>query len=282
MSSIAPLSVRWYLHNYGWKRGSFIELDGNHALISSLSFEHQSKIYNHGCALLVTLYDCALINNNFNAEPDVGYVLVSPINKVEKLFANAKNERTLQFLATSGSQEQSFEVRAGDLGYFDRSLLLDAKISQRFETTMQEQQVVGKWITRRTTQPTYPDKFNIRVDAKKKEKLFKDYAESVAAFYIRISPRDQELAPNDTYDVSIIAAIEDSKIREAKKNKVEDSILALVKKALPEKKNINLSSFNVIAESQVTLHMLRDYVQWADEYFSYRNNPYSALPVQIT
>ncbi|HCG7082748.1 hypothetical protein NOK75_17420 [Vibrio parahaemolyticus] len=281
MSFCPPLSVRWYLHNYGWKRGSFIELDGNHALVSRLPLEHQSKIYNHGYSILITLYDCALINNSFTSEPDVGYALVSPIDKVDKRFANAKNERVLQFQASSGSKTQCFEIKAGDLGHFDRALLLNAVRSLTIETTRQEQQIVGKWISRRTTQPTYPDAFNYRVDSRQKEKLFKNYSESIAAFYIRISPKAEELDDHEEYSVSIIAAVEDDKIRTAKREKLDDSIHMLLKKVLPSTKKLKLESFELIAESQITLGQLRHYVQWADEYFSYRNNPYSALPVQL-
>lgn len=276
-----PLTVRGYLYSSGWRRGSLIELDGNHELISSLPDEHQSKVRNYGYMLLITLYDCALIHNCFDAEPDVGYALVKPIEKIAPVFAKAKNERVLHFLASSGSEEGAFEIRTGGLGFFERSLLLNTIRSSRFETKMSEQQVVGKWISRRVTQPTYPDAFNSRVNKKKKEDLFKKRAEDVSAFYIRISPVGRELAPEEVYKVSIIAAIEESKIRGARKNKLDDTIRAQLKIVLPQTKGIELESFEMMAESQITLGLLREYVQWADEYFSFRNNPYSALPVQV-
>ncbi|EKO3786478.1 hypothetical protein V9R59_002750 [Vibrio harveyi] len=282
MASFSPPQlVRWYLHDCGWKRGSIIELDGNEKLIASLPLEHQLKIRCMGYAILITVYDCALIHESFIAEPDVGYALIKKIEAIDNALANAKNERVLNFTASAGTISSNFEVTTGELGFFDRSLLLNAKRSTQFETSKPEQLVVGKWISRRSTQPTYPDNFNNRVNRNKKDDLFKKSSDTVAAFYIRISPADKELSSNENYNVSIIAAIEDSKMRQARKDKLDVTLHDRVKKALPSKNGLIIDSFDMMPESEITLGMLRNYVQWADEYFSFRNNPYSSLPVNI-
>lgn len=273
---------RIFLLDQGWQRGSFIEVpvDEQNPLFSNLSTSHQRLIRN-GYVMIITLYDCALINGSFQAEPDVSYILARIIEKQDNGLVKNKHERRLHFSANGGAEPSWFETHAGCTGTFEREILLDKEIapSLRFRTTKQEQQILGKWIARRITQPTFPDAFNLRIQNKKKEALFKKFGDRVSGFYIRISPADQELDVSSDYEVSIIIAVRKEDARKAKSEEWGNDISALIHQAFP--KGVTLSSIELMSESQITLDHLRYYVQWANEYYSLRDNQYEALPVPI-
>lgn len=276
-----PDSIRSTLDSMGWRRGTIIDPEENACILEAVSSRHKGLIQQNNALLLITLYDCALIHDSFEAEPCVEYVLISRIEDVENQYAKGKNSRVFHGKATQGTEDISFKIVAGNNGSFDRRLLLGLSPSEKYKTSTKEQVLVNKWLTNRICQPTYPDSFNNRIINKKKEKFFKKYSSRISAFYIQISPPDRDLPEGTLYLVSIIASVEvDTDLRTLKQDKIDEEMRSDLLKFLNESKGIKVESFEVMAESQIRLSQLRDHSIWADEYFSYKTDPEGPLPVE--
>lgn len=199
----------------GWKQGSCIDAQEALQKIPDIHEYHQKLLKNISNGLLIiTLYDCAIINGSFEKEPWLSYVIAKPIASVNNANALSKNNRILHLSLSVDNEPRPFEIDAGSFGIFRREALL--KLSPMKSITFHEKthRVFIKWIQRRITQATFPDSFDRRLKKNKLGKLFDQYDDNnVTGVYLRLSPRHKELPETEEYKVSIFVAVDDSNAR---------------------------------------------------------------------
>jgi len=278
------LTVRDTLHKSAWRQWSCVDGDRALKLIPDINGHHKQILSeNNGCILIVTLYDCAVINGSFEKEPWLSYVLVKPIAKIDNSFAFARNERVLHFNLVVNGDELPFEVTAASFGLCHRQALLDISSIDSVCLSDGSKRVLLKWIQRRTAKPTFPDEFNSRVSTKSRQlaKLFQRYdKENITGFYIRLSPRTDELNNMHAYEVTVLVSVEDSHARQFIREK-EQELLMKLSSFFESIQLVNLVGAAVMSEGQITLSMLREYDLWSPEYHSFKAQPEGLPPVDI-
>lgn len=275
-------SIREVLHASSWRQWSCI--DGVSAIekISDINDHHKQILSeNESCFLIVTLYDCAIINGSFDKEPWLSYVIVKPIAKIDKSCAFARNDRVLHLSLTVDDAELPYEVTAASFGLCHRRALLSITPAANVFVKDGTDRVLLKWIQRRTAQSTFPDTFNARISKKSKQlgKIFDKYdKESITGFYIRLSPRSCDLVVTEAYDVAVLVAIEDTSARKFMKESEQELIMKL-KSFFESVDMVNLKEAVAMGEGQITLSMLREYDLWSPEYHSFKGQPEGIPPV---
>lgn len=274
--------VRSKLLAAGWKQGACINAQEALTGIPDLPQYHKEILESvDGCLLIVTLYDCAVINGSFEKEPLLHYVIAQPIDSINSNNALSKNNRILHFHLSISGTDKSFEINAASFGIAQRAALLSISPSNTVAFNEKTKRVFLKWIQRRITQATFPDSFDRRLNKSKRSKLFDKYDDkNVTGVYLRLSPRHDELADAEIYEAAIIITVNDAEARQFMRNHEEAVIMQLDSffKALS---GVKLVEKQVIAEGQLTLSMLRDYAQWSPEYNSFKSNPEGIPPVDL-
>lgn len=275
-------NVRTALLNAGWKQGTCINAQEAIREIPDLPECHKEILRRvASCLLIITLYDCAVINGSFEKEPLLHYVIAQPIENINPNNVLSKNNRILHFNLSIGDTDKSFEVNAASFGIVQRSALL--KISPLNTAVFDEKtkRVFLRWIQRRITQATFPDSFDRRLNKNKRSKLFDKYDnENVTGVYLRLSPRHDELADTQTYKAAIIVAVSDIAARKFIKEH-ELAVLMQLDSFFKALNGVKLVERQVIAEGQITLSMLRDYALWSPEYNSFKSNPEGIPPMDL-
>lgn len=274
--------VRTTLLAAGWKQGTCISAEEALREIPDIH-EYHKKILDttDGCLLIITLYDCAVINGSFEKEPWVNYVIAKPIDGIDKASALSKNGRVLHLPILIDGESHPFEINAGSFGIFYREAL--TRLSAATHVTFDEKtwRIFITWIQRRITQATFPDSFERRLNKKKRDKLFDKYDdENVTGVYLRLSPRHEELSEDQLYKVSIFIAVNDSGARTFIKEH-EQLVLMQLDSFFKPLAGVELVEKQIMPEGQITLSMLRDYSLWSPEYHSFKSDPEGIPPVNL-
>lgn len=279
--------VRTTLLAAGWKQGACISAEDALREIPDIHDYHKKILESTvGCLLIITLYDCAIINSSFEREPFLPYVLALPVDKVDPAFAMTRDIRKLHLEIDIGQEQKPYEINAGSIGVFQREGLL--KIRPKLATVLSAKslRVLFRWLSKRTNQPVYPDLFNERLSIRKKliDKLFNKYKNSpITGFYIRLTPNSENV--DKYYRVAFYITVEDSSARAFKSK--ENEVITEVTSIFGEEIGIIMDNEGmsgkvvVLPEKQVTLDMLRDYMQWSPEYHSFKSSPEGIHPVDI-
>lgn len=274
--------VRSKLLSAGWKQGTCINAQEALTGISDLPKYHKEILESvDGCLLIITLYDCAIINGSFEKEPLLHYVIAQPIDSINPSNALSKNNRILHFHLNIDDADKPFEVNASSFGIAQRKALLNTTPLNTVSFDEKTKRVFLKWIQRRITQATFPDSFDRRLNKSKRSKLFDKYDDkNVTSVYLRLSPRHDELPETETYNAAIIIAVNDAEARQFMKNH-EEAVLMQLDSFFKALSGVKLVEKQVVAEGQLTLSMLRDYAQWSPEYNSFKSNPEGIPPVDL-
>lgn len=274
--------VRSKLLAAGWKQGTCIDAQEALREIPDMPECHKEILRRvDSCLLIITLYDCAVINGSFEKEPLLHYVIAQPIDNIDRKNALSKDNRILHFNLSISDTDKSFEVNAASFGIVQRSALLNITPLSTAVFDEKTKRVFLKWIQRRITQATFPDNFDRRLNKNKRSKLFDKYDnENVTGVYLRLSPRHDELADTETYKAAIIVAVSDIEARKFMKEH-ESTVLMQLDLFFKALSGVELVERQVIAEGQITLSMLRGYAQWSPEYNSFKSNPEGIPPVDL-
>lgn len=274
--------VRAKLLAAGWKQGTCIDAQEALREIPDMPECHKEILRRvDSCLLIITLYDCAVINGSFEKEPLLHYVIAQPIDNIDRKNALSKDNRILHFNLSISDTDKSFEVNAASFGIVQRSALLNITPLSTAVFDEKTKRVFLKWIQRRITQATFPDSFDRRLNKNKRSKLFDKYDnENVTGVYLRLSPRHDELADTETYKAAIIIAVSDIEARKFMKEH-ESTVLMQLNSFFKALSGVELVERQVIAEGQITLSMLRGYAQWSPEYNSFKSNPEGIPPVDL-
>lgn len=268
--------IRTALLNAGWKQGACIDAQEALQRITDLHQYHKEILESvDGCLLIITLYDCAIINGSFEKEPLLHYVVAKPIDSIHPSNALSKNSRTLHFNLSVDDADKSFEINAGSFGVAYRKALSTLLPLKNIKFGEKEKRVFLKWVNRRIIQATFPDSFNSRLNKRLKQlgNMFDKYdSKNVTGVYLRLSPRHDELPDNKTYDVAIIVAVVDSEARKFM-NEHEAALMMNLETFFQPLHSVKLVEKQILAESQITLAMLRDYDLWSPEYNSFKSTP---------
>ncbi len=117
-------SIREQLLAKGWGRHSCILIDvAINDWLPSLLPESARELCIEGNIIIISTYDCAVINHCFLTEPWVNVLLAKKIGNMSKDFMNGRNERKLHFAIDINGNDCHFEVNAASIFQFERSII---------------------------------------------------------------------------------------------------------------------------------------------------------------
>ncbi len=265
----------------GWARGIFVNLSEHPSLLEELPSklrefcEAQDRVF-----IVPVLYDCALIDMDFNREPWVQVIICSPCQG-DPSFKNARSPRKIHLSCISDKLENELWMEVSALGFaqIEREALLTKScpdLSLRWADSSLD--CLLNWVAERFRQPTFPDAFNKRVAKKDKllKKLWKSaaYVECCSGVYVGLSTHD-ELAEDIKYEVKIILTIPGTfKKRElaAVIKEYAPTMIEKIRSIFSSMDGIDLISVVTIPEGEFTKNEERKFKRYSLEYHTYNDS----------
>lgn len=273
----------------GWGQGVFVNLEMEGLVFNELP-EISKSIINGESYLVPLLYDCALLSEDFNVEPWVQCVLLTPCG-FDPSYAHARNPRKYHFPLLVEGAELFFEASSVGVLQLQRQVLLEGTLNQKVNWPANGLERLRNWVTRRINMPVFPDEWNerIRPQEKRFKKLWKNnvFKDHCSEVLIQLSD-DRDLSAEEVYTVNIFVILpyeggqgrHVSKLFKESQNN-QDALLMKLKACFDSCDGIVVGKIETYFEDQVTLQIQREFKSWSLENYSYQVDPEGVLPAGI-
>ncbi|AUV44043.1 MULTISPECIES: hypothetical protein [Citrobacter freundii complex] len=263
----------------GWMRGSFVSLFNHPALLATLP-EKLASLYTEKDAVLIpVLYECALIDMDFEREHWVQVVIGTPCDERSE-FKNARNPRRLclPYFVDGEDNVKWMEISSLGFAQIEREFLLkNSTPNLKLKWGPLALECLLNWISGRFNQATFPDAFNRRIASKDKllKKMWKsdDYVNCCSGVHFALST-DEELDDEIKYNLSIVLTIPESfrgrELAQVMKNNVP-AMVERIKGIFSSMEGVVLESINTLPEGEFTKSLERQFKRYSLEYYTYND-----------
>lgn len=263
----------------GWMRGSFVSLCDHPALLATLPEKIASLCIEKNAVLIPVLYDCALIDMDFEREHWVQVVIGIPCDELSE-FKNARNPRRLCLPYFVDSEDNVMWLEVSSLGFaqIEREYLLkNSTPNLKLKWGPLALECLLNWISGRFNQTTFPDAFNRRIASKDKllKRMWKsdDYVNCCSGVHFALST-DEELDDERKYNLSIVLTIPESfrgrELAQVMKNNVP-AMVERIKGIFSSMEGVVLESINTLPEGEFTKSLERQFKRYSLEYYTYND-----------
>lgn len=211
--------IREKLKDKGWGRHSCIVIDESIiGWLTPLVPEGIRELFVLNNLLILSTYDCAIINHCFIQEPWINVLMAQPIPSLKKDYQNGRNERKLHFSVSIDGDKLPFEVNAASIFQFERKHLLKLEKSTNVLIDDNTSFSLKHWLAERFRRDVWPDAFNrtIKKAQNRLKAFYKRRNDFVSGVYLKLDTWDEK-EENEKYTISAIIAIEDGKLRSLRK-----------------------------------------------------------------
>jgi hypothetical protein len=275
------------LISQGWSIGSFINIARNDNLYSLLPMQTQGLV-GEKCFLVPLLYDCALLSENFDAEPWVQCVLINEC-QINNAYGLARDPRKYHFPVNEDTEVTHFEAIAAGIVQIPRLAVLSGFLQNNIEWPKGGLTRLLAWITQRINQSAFPDEWGKRTGAKKDK--FKriwsnpDFSLHCSDVLLKIEPF-RNLESHEDYKVSIFVVIPYSgktardigKLFSNKPNAQSQALIQRIKACFNSCQGITVEVIDIMFEEQLTRQTEKEYKRLALESYSYKISPQGQMP----
>lgn len=250
-------SVRDQLLSKGWGRHSSILIDSSVCdWLSPMLPESVRELCVEDNLIIISTYDCAVINHCFDAEPWVNVLIAKRIESMKKDFQNGRNERKLHFPIDVDGEDHYFEVNAASIFQFERKLLLDLTKLANYDIQEHAALSLKSWLAERFRRDVWPDAFNNSTKSAKGrlKSYYKRRNDFVSGVYLNLDTWEEK-EPGEKYRIMAIIAVEDGKLRPLR------AALRETEKSLA---NADTQALDNFLKSELK-NALGDTVDWVDD-----------------
>ena len=234
---------------------------------------------------LVISQDCDLVQNDWNKEPYVELLRIRPADDNEHLPQWLTNPRDLQFSDPPDTKSQRFITSIHDRVLIDRRYLVDENPDRARTFHRENVRRVCLWVSRRYVRAAFPDEFNFRTkdvlgSLKKKNSSLYKQSHLLTGIYTLVT--EDELGPEDEYDVSIWGTMRIRDFSDPEIRRVAQEIIDDLMQALDGCPGIDVVDCQLKSEQDVSLDHLHMWKRWDFDELSLRpkNKAAQVPPVQ--
>lgn len=255
------------LEDLGWRQCSIV----TGADIPEL--EKTINDYQEGDIYIVLPYSCAVVQMDFEKEPNIELFRVRRTEKKNKGLQFGRSPRLLQIEIQA---EDGFFLAEGfihDRFFIDHSIFSGLSPNSNLSLKERECVIVKNWFAKRYIRSVFPTAFNTRVWPALKVliKCLKSNSDldELLGVYVTLDPQYDELASiEDPYDVRVDFLVQESGLRSDDIMDVKDRFEMELKKC----EGILLSRIELRSDSDILLSEYRDLVRLDDyDYISHRD-----------
>lgn len=245
----------------GWRQGSLLmPSDLPHDTLASLNLPEQALLY-------VLAHDCDLVQPDFEKEPSVELLVIVPIDTPDGNHAHGKNSRIIDFDTGAGT----FRAVCHSRFTLPRWILCTVKPADLPPVDEYTRDMISQWISKRYIRPAFPDTFNRRLAAQKKQiqKFLKNHGARFWQILVACNPSHEELPDGDPYEL-LVWLVESPDFDASAASVTSSSLANDFANILKQCPSINLEECRVVTEDDVTLGHTRLFSEWDFDYLTHR------------
>jgi len=215
----------------------------------------------------VLTHDCDLVQENFEKEPFVELLLITPVSVVDGNLTHGKNSRMLEF--TIGVS--CFRASCHDRFQADRRLLAQLKPSEAHPSDPLVCDLICHWMAKRYIRPAFPDTFNIRLNREDRaiKRFLKKHGSDFEQIYIDCDPPSNELSEEVDYKLRIWLVFWELE-PQSNAPLLAEKLAVQFEDIITNCPGIEVIECLAIREAQVNLAHLRIMSPWDFDFLTYR------------
>jgi len=255
------------LEELGWRQCSIVVGSDIPSLKENVRGYQDDDIF------IVLPYSCAVVQMNFEKEPNIELFRVRKAEKKDKGIQYGRNPRQLQIEVQSGSGILYADGLIHDRFFIDHSFFVNCSPNSELSLNERECVTVKNWFAKRYIRNALPTEFNKRAKSALKNllKTLKSRSEldEILGVYLTLDPRDQELSNiDDPYDITVDFLVTESGMRNSELIKIRNQFEEDLKKC----SGILLSQIELKSDTEVLLSEYRNLIRLDDyDFISHRD-----------
>ncbi|WP_444921333.1 hypothetical protein ACJJID_02420 [Microbulbifer sp. CnH-101-G] len=257
----------------GWGLGKFFTTESASNTVNLIADEHKagSNIF------IAVTHDCSVIMPSLEKEPYLEYLSVSPIDKENGQFTNARNIRHLHFEVEVEGELRWYEATMGMRGFVSRASLDECSIDERYKLTDASMIILKRWLANRYISQTFPDKFNHltrKLVEGSKAPLIKAFNTEIGkacnSIFISLTPDDRDIQDGESYGVIIALLFREELAIEIGRESM-DEFGARVQSILESVDGLDPVKVHALAETDATYSEIVKMSRWQLDYVSIKD-----------
>lgn len=229
-------------------------------LVGSLSLKAGQLLY-------VLTHDCDLVQSDFDKEPYVELLAITPTTMADGNFTHGRNSRLLDFEIGA----KSFRASCHDRYRLERRVLATLSPSEAHPVDPLLCDLISNWMAKRYIRPAFPDSFNIRLKREERaiRKFLKTHGQAYERIYMACDPGEKELTDDADYRLTVWLVLRESDLEPVDVLKAQELVVEF-EQILDGCRGIDVLECRAVPESEVTLAHLRVLSLWDFDYLTFR------------
>ena len=222
---------------------------------------------------IVLPYSCAVVQMNFQKEPNVELFRVRKVEKKDKGLQFGRNPRQLQIEVQNGNEAFFVNGTIHDRFFIEHSLFIAKSPDVNFTLNETEKTIVKNWFAKRYIRNAFPTEFNIRaktatIALNKSLKSDSDLDELIVVYLI-LDPSDVEISDaEEPYDIEVLFLVKESGSQNEDIIKIKNQF----EKNLNDCNGIMLSNIELRSDTDTLLSEYREFIRLDDyDFISHRD-----------
>lgn len=245
-----------------WRQGILLNKD---------FFDKTPLLLNDDSYLMVISHDCDILNDRLPDEPNVEFIIVKFIDKLDGNFTNAKNFRKLHLSILINKKEMFLELIAKDKLQISKIDLSDLVLPEQVDSlSFSEKNILQDWLACRYRRQAFPENLGACIKPLEDylKKISKKHAREITGYWIAVDPLDQELIETP-YELRFYV-VYDPEVHNSQKT-AEDivkGILDLKTQGKINSEGIDLIEVETYSDNEFTLADLKRTLNYRLDYIS--------------
>jgi hypothetical protein len=226
--------------------------------------------------LIVLSHDCDLVNESYEAEPYVEFLVAIPKETKDRngVLFNGKNPRKLQFLAQVNGEERLYEIDIHAKYRVERRILEKGSKDTSIIIRERDVMIIAKWASRRYSRPSVPSAFMDRISPVK-DKIFKKMkrdGEHIGHVLLAFNTVE-ELADDKPYRVILWVAVDPEVCESDAQEQRAIGVVTELRKLFTQCKGIEIEDADLRKTSEITVFDWQRLVRLDFDYLSPDSEP---------
>ena len=253
-----PANIR----EHGWQQGKVLPKD----LLAEIENPALRGNFAADDIAVVISQDCDIVNPAYDKEPFIEIIKGSLVATENGNLAKGKNPRRIQIkLAITGGGERTYEFSIHDKSRIAKPALEKFAPSPEMELSKPQVALLTQWLAKRYIRPAFPDEFNRRIDAVRKQlkEILEKGGNSIEKLYLGLSSYE-ELPEGQEYKVTVIGVMLTEDFENKVLARLVNEVVGKLGHTLQKCKGITVIDSSLQPDNNITLQDMRSLADWGD------------------
>lgn len=255
------------IQNLGWRQGSVFTLQASTPVViaNRERISVPQFMIPDDARLILVSHDCDIVHPGPH-EPRVEVCPAVRLNgALNGNFTGTRNPRRLHIELAIGGALHAYELRAPTRFTLPREILQASAPDPETRITAKHHRHFCHWLAKRVRRTALPTAFDQRITAQTRSAirdLLQPLTDSIDSILIGLDPPDEELGPEATYTVQMVALMDPSDFADQHRREAVEGAMQALQNLLDHCNGIELEACVCQSMADMTVDVYRDFSLW--------------------